>query len=211
MANHDLITLPTYKAAVDVTDTTQDGKFSFAITAASEAIRSYIGRDVGSDPVTEQRKFRYDQPGFCEIDDCAPGSITAVSIDQFDLAADEWVADGSPNNLVWTWLEIPRWHRPLPVSPEMGFERNLDYWMLVRGRIVFSFVYVTATWGWTTVPADLQQAAIWLTANFVSNPDQYVAESIEGYSRTSARNPQWETAFTQRITDILDLYRRESG
>ncbi len=74
------------------------------------------------------------------------------------------------------------------MSPQMGFTRNLDqypYFGVNRPNIVA----VTATWGWPSIPVDIQQAVIWTALSIGNSPGEpYRSESIENYSRT--RGPE---------------------
>lgn len=209
-----LLTLSDLKAALGVAsgdvDPVRDKRLTQAIRGASAAVSAYADRDWVTSAITEQRSFEYDGSGFLDIDDCA--SITAVtySLGGYDqvLPADQWRAEpfGHP---VFTYLVLPTWGPGF--SPEMGFTRNLDVLYREGGFTgIGPTVKVDATWGWTTVPEEVKQAVIWAALS-MSDPasEQYVSESIAGYSHTrdSSRGPVGD-ALPDRVKSLLAPYVR---
>lgn len=212
----DLITLADFRLAqgTDVTDTRDDAKWTQWISFASDAIRAYTGRDFGAAVVTEERTFEYDGSGFVDIDDASV--ITAVTLvpgfgaADIVLTTDDWYGgpirrDDAP---LFTYVKLTNSGY---VSPEMGFNRNLDvYFRDHRFDPSPRLVKVNGTWGWASTPGDVQMAAIWTLQDWESRDggDGLTAESIEGYSRSwAARGAQSAAmAIPDRARDLLSNY-----
>lgn len=197
----DLITLTDLKVALDrpLSDTTDDDRYEWAISAASAAVRASANRDFNTDTVTEAREWLYDGAAMLQIDDAI--SITEVRISGESLPEDSWMARPYSTGMPYMWLELP------PFTPgysgQMGFTRGLDKW---NPALTTQRVAVDGTWGWTEVPLDVQQATIWTAALFADNPTPYVSENIEGYSYTR-QNPIRE-GVPQRARQLLVPYAR---
>lgn len=204
---------------VDPTDDRKDSLYSAAIAAASAAIINFTERDFGSPLVTETRQFEYDGSGFLDIDDCV--AVTDVTLrvphaDNLALDADSWQAmpvrrGDAPVHYYIILPEIAHYG----VSPQIGFTYNLDTWAAEHGfpRIP-QLVNVTATWGWTEVPADVKQAAFWTIRNWTANPKgdtNLQSESIAGYARSwaNAFSAMSALAIPNQARDILVNYQRQ--
>lgn len=193
----DLISLEDFRAflGIDPTDTRDDDKYSILIGAASDAIRAYTQRDFGLPVVTEERVFDYDGSGFLDIDDAAsisevkltyPASLGTADI---TLGVDDWTPrparrDDAP---IYTYIAMPAFVGNIPGSPEMGFKWNADVYARERGIWALPpNVKVTATWGWATIPNDVQMAVVWVVQAWSTRPtsDGLSSEAIEGWSRS---------------------------
>lgn len=199
-----LLTLAEYKARAGVSGTSKDVQIDALIPAASQAIRTYTGREFGADEVTEDREFLYNGRGVLDIDDAR--AINTVSIAGQSLAEPSYLVmphDGPP----YTWLELPR----RGVSPEMGFTYNLDTFIRERGQHAYEVV-VNADWGVSAVPADVKMAAVWTVASMMQNPaaegaltSESVAEVARAYASKAAQGEP--TAVPPRARELLDPYR----
>ena len=197
----NLITVNDYKAIIGIkaSDTSKDALYNAAIPFASSAILTFTERDFAAPTVTEDRTFRYDGSGYLDIDDATDVNTVTLSIPNVQtiaLDALEWQAgpqlrDDSP---VYYWIEMYSGYALYPMSPEMGFTRNIDR-LAAEGRWIGAppVVVVNATWGWPTIPEDVKIATAWTLRDWMSRPsgDAVTAESIVDYSRTyGARTPQ---------------------
>ena len=205
----DLLTLSEYKEKSGTPagdfDPSDDAALVSAIEAMTTAIRNYVGRDFAAPVVTQARDYRYDQSGYLDIDDAS--AITLLEFVDiagvYPLIAQEWSAEpfGQP---VFTYIQLPAYAGG---SPEMGFARNWDV-MAREGRFprYGDKVRVTATWGWTSVPDDIKQAAYWTVQSFRQDAQTSQSESIAGYSRSSGGNTP--EAIPKTAQQLLEQYRR---
>lgn len=197
----NLLTVNEYKSIIGIksTDTAKDAEYSAAIPFASAAVLSFAERDFGAPNVTENRTFTYDGSGYVDIDDTVTVNTVTLSIPNVqDIVLDtfEWRAgpqrrDDSP---VYYWIEMYSGYALYPMSPEMGFTRNIDR-LAAEGRWIGAppVVVVNAVWGWPTIPEPVKVATAWTMRDWMSRPsgDAVTAESIVDYSRTyGARTPQ---------------------
>lgn len=144
-----------YKALRGITDTNRDVQIAAALPPAEDAIVRYIERDVLSDPVSEERKYRYEGP-IVNIDDAA--EVEEVKIGAAVLVRDEqFIAEPYDRSQPYFWLDLGP-YTLRRASPEMGFMQNED----VLGSSTFRFVTVKAEWGWATIPPALQLAVAML-------------------------------------------------
>lgn len=200
----DLVTLADLKTALGITDADSDTRLQQAIENASAAIRSYVDRPFET-PVTASstRSYAYDGSGVLEIDDAQ--TVTAVVQDGITLTADEYSAE--PFLAPITWLFLPPYSRP--GSPEMGFTRNLDrlWWKTYEAPQI---VQVTGTWGWPTIPKDVEQAAIYTAAAFAETPRPFISERLGEVSRTYTP-AGLRDAIPSRAKELLEPYFRGRG
>jgi hypothetical protein len=214
----DLITRDEVKAilGLDLTDTRKDPQYDEIIPLASQAIKTFTGRDFGEPTVTEPRNFEYDGSGFLDIDDAT--DITALEFivphsTNLVLDSDQWYAapprrDDSP---VYDYIVLVT---PTGQSPYMGFERNTDV-LYEEGRLpsVTRTAVVTGTWGWPDVPGDVKLATAWTINSWTTAPDgddNLSAEAIEGFSRSWGNRTATTTALAipNRARDILAAYQK---
>ena len=214
----DLITRDELKSilGIDPTDTRKDAQYDEVIPLASQAIRTFTGRDFATATVTESRNFEYDGSGFLDIDDAA--DITTVEFivphaANLALDSDQWYAapprrDDSP---VYDYIVLVS---PSGSNPYMGFERNLDV-LYEEGRLpgVTRTAVVTGTWGWPEVPGDVKLAAAWTIKSWTDTPegdDNLSAEAIEGFSRSWGNRTAATTALAipNRARDLLAAYQK---
>lgn len=146
-----ILSVEQYKALRGITDTKRDAQIAAALPSVEDAIVRYIERDVLSDLVTEERKYRYEGP-IVNIDDAA--EIEEVKIGTAVLVRDEqFIAEPYDRSQPYFWLDLGP-YTLRRASPEMGFMRNED----VLGTSTFRFVTVKAEWGWATIPPALKLA-----------------------------------------------------
>lgn len=218
-----LITLEQVKIAKGVTDNdaARDARYEQAIEFASTAVRKYADRLFGIPLVKETRSWEYDSSGYLDIDDAATveGVVFVFGGLRMPITTFYWRAEpqGGP---VYSYLNIPHWAGIY--SPEMGFTYNLDVISKDRGWPgLIPLIEVTATWGWPTVPLDVQQATILTALEFADIPDNFVSENISGSSysyQTAIRvgsgspgggaNDLLPSAIPGRAQDLLAPYVR---
>lgn len=211
-----LVPLPRMKRALDIdpTDSSHDVKILEKLAAASRAVLNYTDRDFGSPNITETRTYLYDGSGVLDIDDASavtsatvnyPGATSVV------LTTLDWFAQPFDKPLgIYEWLQVPENLYGIPVSPQMGFNRNLDQYRPLATQP--TTISVNATFGWPYVPEDVVQATEWAAADFIKRPDADLqAHAIEGFSESfiaprAGTGP--ELALPAQSKDLLDFYRR---
>lgn len=215
----DLITLAEYKSLMGVqgADTRKDPQIEALLPAASRAVRTYTGRsfEVASGPATE-REYQYDESGILDIDDCT--AIVSIETDAgvpgqtHPLTADQWSAQPQDDSDVFYYV-IVLGGPYFGLSPEMGFERNLDqYPWYIRQPLV----KITANWGWASIPSDVQLATALTVGEFLGSQasaggsEGLTAEGIEGWTRAwGARGGgAMALAIPNRARDLLVNYQR---
>ncbi len=210
----DLTTLTTVKTLLGIPNPNvpgpDDAKYANALEAASALVRGYAQRtfevtEVGAVPTS--RTFEYDGNGYLDIDDAH--SIISVSIaggwvgsPSYSLSLDEWAAY-PVSSAVKAWIRLPQNYWGIG-SPEMGFTRNMDQ-LWYKYPFKPSLVTVTATWGWDTIPADVQRATAWTAIELSDKPLPYQSESIANYSRTRGPNSEAD-AIPERAKAALAPY-----
>lgn len=209
-----LVTLSKYQEAVGTS--ANPTKQTEAIEDASAAILNWTDRDFSAADVVATRTWKYDGSGILDIDDCH--TITAVTFQGTALAAGRYIArkEGPESVPVYSYLELPPFTTP---SGQMGFTYNLDVF-LSQFPVREIDVSVTATFGWPTVPDDVQRATIWTAAAFEADPSSVtgqlqsksVAEVSESYAQAAAITAQVadEEPIPPRARALLWPYRRGS-
>lgn len=214
-----LITLADYKSLMGVQagDTRDDAQVTALLDAATRAVEVFTGRNFTvSTGVATSRDFLYDGSGFLDIDDCV--SITSVetvipNASNYVMLADEWTAMPA-HQPIFYYLVLHGGVHPFAISPEMGFERNLDQYPVQTFKN--PTVRVTATWGWPEVPSDVKLATALTIKQFVvsaggGGAEGLTAEAIEGFSRSwGSRTGGGSTALAipNRARDLLVAYQR---
>jgi hypothetical protein len=214
-----LIDLPTYKAMIGVapTDTRYDTQINALLNASSEAVRSYTGRSFElAGALPSERTFQYDGSGYLDIDDCVGITNVQVNVPNVtdplvipDIGYTAMPDDDSP---VFYYLILHGVGSYYGFSPQMGFTRNLDQYPATAFKP--STIGVTATWGWTQVPEDVQLATALTIQGFVSSggntSEGLTSEAIEGWSRSWGNRgisaPM--LAIPNRARDLLATYQR---
>ena len=213
----DIITVAEYKGLMGVGtgDTRDDVQLAALMPAASRAVRQYTGRQFEVNTgVATTRTFQHDGSEMLDIDDCT--AITTISTDAgvpgntHVLTGDQWIAMPQDDSDVFYYILL--YGGPyMGLSPEMGFTYNLDrYEMNMRNPMIS----VTATWGWTTIPADVKLATALtvseLMASSSGQSDGLSSEAIEGWSRAWGGRASGTTAMAvpNRARDLLVGYQR---
>lgn len=144
----DYVTLADAKAYLRLTDTVDDVQLALWITAASRAVDKKCNRQFGSIAAPAARVYRrppnYDPVSglwLLEVDDLMAtptlvGTVAWASAG-YTLFPDNAAAEGVP------WQRIATGNQPVAASPGVPAP-----------------VSVTAQWGWTTVPAQVQAAVL---------------------------------------------------
>lgn len=206
-----LVDLAKYKVAIGETSAANDSLHTEAIEDASAAVINYTNRDFGIDDPASERTYRYDGSGFLEIDDAA--TVTQVKLEDTVIPAAQWEAkkEGPDNFNVYSYLELPPFD-PSLFSGEMGFTYNLDVY-LQRAVLQEIDVKVTADWGFTPVPDDVQRATIYIAVAMEQSSRQgsgvlaseSIAEVARAYLTTDAIVAE---PFPRAAALLLDSYRR---
>ncbi len=147
----------------------------------------------GTDPATA-RDFIFEESGVHTVNAFKHASITAVSLvppvgSVVDLTAPAYAFGPTEWEYpVGWWVETaPAQHG----SGEMGFLRNWDVYLREHPHLNQAWkVRVTAKWGYTAIPDDVKQAAIWTAVAFMENPRPYSSESIAQYTRAVGERAQ---------------------
>jgi hypothetical protein len=213
----DLITVAEYKAfqGIDPTDTRDDARLAALLPAISRLIRTFTGRQFDvTTGIATARTFLYDNTGMLEIDDCTV--VSGVSTDAgvagqtYALDSSQWTAMPQDDSDVFYYLVVGG--GPFfGMSPEMGFNRNLDQYPLIQHN---AYMTVTATWGWTAIPEDVKLAAAWTAREALSRRGDSSAslssEAIAGYSRSWGGQAPTSTALAVPgdARDLLAAYER---
>ena len=216
----DLITLAEYKdlQGIDPTDTRRDAQIEALLPAASRAVRTYTGRNFEVNTgVATVRTFQHDGDEMLDIDDAV--SVTSLSTDggtpgeNYDLTSDQWTAMPQDDSDVYYYVLVhggPFWG----ISPEMGFERNLDQYEWQGRQPLMS---VTASWGWPAIPDDVKLATALTINEFAGSSgstggrsEGLTAEGIEGWTRAWANRGggALSLAIPNRARDLLVNYQR---
>ena len=206
----NLISVADYKllSGHDADDATNDDAIAKAIQFVSQTIRTYTDRDFKAPVTTETRSYTYNGGRYVQIDDCS--LISAVEIDGMALSAADYIARPH-GELVFYYLELRYPGGRRPTSPEMGFTSNLDRYPAAPQETVY--VQVTGTFGWETVPDDVQLAAIEMVQNVLTLPGsgqggEYASQSLAEYSYSRAEDGDNFGRWGNRALSTLDYYRR---
>lgn len=205
-----LVDLDKYKTAIGEASDDFDDLHTEALEDASQAVLNFTDRDFGAASVTETRTVPAPDVGFIiEIDDAT--EITAVE----GIGGADWrVGSDGPaaSQGVYTYIEVASFRSE---SPLMGFRTNLD-----RFGVGFrDALEITGTWGWPTVPDDVQRAVIWTAAAFEGDSSnrqgglaaKSVAEVAENYIQQQAQSSGGkddEQPLPARARALLLPYRR---
>lgn len=213
----DLLTLADYKAlfGIQAGNTRDDAQISALLPSASRAVRSFTGRNFEVNTGTATvRTFQYDESGMLDIDDCI--AVTSVATDAgvagqtFTLQTTEWTAMPQDDSEVFYYLLVtggPYYG----VSPEMGFNYNLD---TIGVSAKQPMVSVTASWGWPVIPEDVKLATALTVSSLLSatqrNSEDLSAEAIAGFARSWGRGGATTVGLTvpNRARDLLVNYQR---
>jgi hypothetical protein len=141
VAEDDLTTLTIFKeyAQIPSDDTAADDTINRLITWGSGLIRSYLQRSITMPPVTEQRVIYFNGERSKLLEDNAE-DITQV------IAPVGYLVEG----------EI---YMPEEEIIDFEWEQSVAFTRIILPDQYVGPVYITATWGWETVPSDLEYAA----------------------------------------------------
>ena len=152
----DYVTLAQARAYRSISDSVDDAELSLAITAASRAIDRAAGRQFGVVTLAEARAYtphwdRRRGVWLVDVDDLMTTTGLAVALDLADdltfstsLVAGDWrlhPMNASQRGVPWTQLEVRHDASAQPLARVGG-------------------VQVTALWGWSSVPDDIEQACL---------------------------------------------------
>jgi hypothetical protein len=169
------------------------GLIEKAVNAASRAIDGYCGRRFWQDPVAAARKYR---PSRCDLLNVNDISTTTGLI-------------------VETTTSI-NWSSPVTWTLDTDFELGPDnadadgpsyaWWRLTAvggksfSRARFRSVRITAKWGWSQVPGDVNEACVLRAASLFTRKD--APFGVAGFSEFGA------VRITRKDPDVVDLLAR---
>ena len=139
----DYTTLDIVKRRLSITDTTRDTDLHAVITAASRSIDRACNRSFALS-TEASRVFQ-----------CEPERTHPLLIDDTPTLATDITVEAADTPAATSWETIPAkdyWLEPL--NPEPGWPRNR---LFSLNRWPARFIRITASWGWATVPAPIQQ------------------------------------------------------
>lgn len=179
MASQDLTNLTAVRRFLQKSsnDTSQDTEIAQMITRASVAIANYCQREfktTGTNPFA--RTFEYRGGGLLDFGPWDAQTITQVRLDTDDdnpttLESDEWRAYPT--------------HKPQGVYTGVRLDPAIAY---SRARWEHRLCEVTGTWGFASVPADVEHATI-LTVNNWLKLDVTAYESVLSTDETELERP----------------------
>ena len=206
----NLISVADYKllSGHDADDATNDDAIAKAIQFVSQTIRTYTDRDFKAPVTTETRSYTYNGGRYVQIDDCS--LISAVEIDGLEIGAGDYIARPH-GELVFYYIELRYPGGSRAASPEMGFTSNRDRFPADSASSVWADV--TGTFGFPTVPDDVQLAAVEMVQNVLTLPGggaggTYANESLAEYSYSRAEDGDNFGRWANRALSTLDYYRR---
>jgi len=153
-----------------------DGTYSMLLDAASRQVEAYCGRQFNRTLVATQRRFRALDPERLPVDDFHTLTDLAVEIDgtawdaaNYDARPWNGVVNGEPG---WPFFDLLAVNRSWPIARR-------------------ATIYVTAQWGWSSVPAGIVEATLdvaQMMASSAAGSSGIVSrESIDNYSVSYAR------------------------
>ncbi len=161
--NTNYCTLAEVKSALRITDSADDTTLTRLIKSASRRIDQRCNRRFFIDDTTSARQYPVRTPMFVQVDDIATTTGLIVEIDttgsqnwtvldttQYQLEPLNALAQGFPVNTIRSISTTP-----FPTSSPAFWPTPYAQQALLR---------VTAKWGWPTVPDQVVDAAIMLTA-----------------------------------------------
>ena len=151
------------KQALGITSPTQDGNVGLAIAAASRLIDKHCGRPFTVAATATSRTYCADSAVLCTVDDIANstglvvetrGSITAPWVAVTASAIQLEPLNGLRNGLAW---------------PYTAFRLGTGSVFPILGKD--ALVRVTASFGWTAVPDEIQQACLIQAIRLMKRPE----------------------------------------
>lgn len=189
MAAQDLTTLTAVRRFLQksATDTAQDDEIGYMITSASDAIMRYCQREFKStaSPGTV-RKFEYRGNGYLDLAPFDLRSVTLIRMDP-DLS--------SPYTVNTAEYRLYPQHVPQGVYTAIRLDPVLAY---TASRWAHRIVEVTGTWGFASVPSEVEHATI-LTVNTWLKSDVTAYESVLSVDQTQLDRPAGIPSRAQQI------------
>jgi hypothetical protein len=203
MAAQDLTTLAAvqeHRQKLDTSNTTQDAIIGSLITVASDMIMNYTQREfvdvAGSGDTPTARTYRYEGRGVLPLGQDDARSVTQVRID---------TDTDSP-----TTLDATQW-KAHPTRQRDGVITALHL-IGVSGPVqttqaypVYREVEVTGTWGWPSVPEQVERACILLVMDLLSRTSSWRNDDSDGLLPSSGG-----VAMPLHVRTMLAPYRRRT-
>lgn len=181
MAYTSVADLKTY---LGIDDSVDDAVLTDCVAAATANITTYCGRDFNSSSL-ETRKYVPTSRYIAYVDDIASTSGLVIATDD-----DE---DGTAET---TWASTDYQLEPFQHATPTG---QPAYIIRAVGTQVFRIsskglytLHVTASWGWPSVPAEVEQAALMLAARLFkrrTSPEGIITNSDFGMLRVGRVDP----------------------
>ena len=148
-----LTTLAEAKEWLGITDTTQDSRLTWLINAASSAVTDYAQREFVSALGTGTRNFALKRDGL-------------VTFGRYDLQSASLVQIDTDGSVTATTID-PTQYMLAPVDAPYGVYGSIRFYTFTIGPVLRQWaggiprqVSVTGTWGFPSVPADVEQACL---------------------------------------------------
>lgn len=183
-------------------DQTDDTTLATAVSAASDWIRNWCGRDftATTSAATATARDFYNTDAYCtRIDDCI--SVTSVATD-----------DGATGTYSTTWSASDWYATPVNQTSPAG-QTGWPYYAIVaalsRRFLATStrpLVRVTAKWGWAATPQAVQEAGLFLANEFykASREAPFGTANLADFGPVLIRG-------NRRIMELLQPYRTEKA
>lgn len=185
------------KAALRITDSTDDTLLSMAGSAASELIDNYVGRTFGTASAT--RYFAPTESLVLQVDDLAGTAVTIASSTNADGVYDvTWTTDdyqleplnGVSEGVPWPYTRIRA----------VG-----DYWFPVA--LEEATVKVTGVYGWPSIPVSVKQAAVIQSSRIYKRLDSPLG--VAGFGDIGVMRVT--RSVDPDVAVLLDPYKRMRG
>lgn len=195
MATQDLTNLTAVRRFLQksASDTAQDSEIGYLITRASDAIMRYCEREfktTGTNPFA--RTFEYRGGGFLDFAPWDAQTITQVRLD---------TDDDNPTTLTADEFRAYPTHKPQGVYTGVRLDPAIAY---SRARWEHRLCEVTGTWGFASVPADVEHATI-LTVNNWLKLDVTAYESVLSTDEQQLERP---AGIPSRAQMLLKPFKR---
>lgn len=193
------VTLNDLKGYLDIplADTTEDSLLEQIVEAASRSIDRIAGRRFYLDSVASARYYRTTDAYSCMVDDIGSTTDLAVALDTSGGGTYSTTAVYNTDFIVEP-LNAAAFGRPWTLLTMVGSYLFPYPWNLRPG------VRVTARWGWPTVPDDIVEACLILSADLYKRKS-----SVGGVLGLSEMGAIRMSPLGRDIAAMVRAYRRE--
>jgi hypothetical protein len=203
MAAGDLTTLAAvqeHRQKLDTSNTTQDAIIESLITVASGLITNYTQREFiehsGSGSTPTARTYRYEGRGVLPLGQDDAQSVTQVRID---------TDTDNPTTLEDTQYKLWPTRRRDGVVTALHLVNIPVAQHTVQAWPIYREVEVTGTWGWPSVPVQVERACILLVMDLLSRTSSWRNNDMDDLMPSPGG-----TAIPLHVRTMLAPYRRRS-